>query len=496
MTHRTDPRIGAGLTGLLGLALGWATLELGDPDTLWHVLLGQRLWQTWEFVGPAPRAGLLSGDYVYNQWLPELAAAAAHAAGGLPGVAILAHLGRTVLIATIYLIARREAGPLASAAVSLGFVVAALGAFTARPQLVAIVLLAVVVGAWRASERDGRARWWLIAVLLGWGTCHGSWVIGSCVGMGVAAIRLGRARHEGLRSAMRSQSRLLTVAAVAAVVPLVSPLGTRVVQPFLSVREVAWFADEWRPAPWGSPPMVAFLLLVGLALAGWARRWLARHEPPTIVDVLSVGAGLVLALPAARGVALGAVIVLPAAARAWGGSMPKRPAGPAAPVATRPDLALRRPTRGEYAALLLPLVVGLGWAAVRAPSAAAEPANVPAAVSPALHRLPPGSVVFNDIALGGWLLWEHPQLVPVVDTRLESYGSAYLHDYVDTLNARGDWAGALHRIQARAALLTPGTPLATALRNAGWQVVARGDTGRPAGADRAAYELLMPPEPP
>jgi len=173
---------GAPAIGLIGLAVGSGTLPIGDADTLWHVQLGQRLWQTWQFVGPAPRPGLLSGDYVYTQWLPELVASGAYAVWGLPGVAVLAQLVRLGLVAALYLVARREGGPLASALAAFLALAAALGALTARPQLLGVLLLAVAVGGWRASARDARARWWLVPLLWVWGASHGTWTVGVAVG--------------------------------------------------------------------------------------------------------------------------------------------------------------------------------------------------------------------------------------------------------------------------------------------------------------------------
>ena len=190
------PPWGAVLAGLTGLVLVLGTLPLGDPDTLWHILLGQRLAQTWDFVGPAPRPGLLSGDYVYTQWLPELVAAAGYAVWGLPGVAVLAAFARLAFVAWLYRTARREAGPLASLVVLVLTLGATLGALSARPQLVGVLLLGVVATAWRATALDGRPRWWLVPVMWIWGASHGTWIVGVAVGaLALALHAMGRQFH-------------------------------------------------------------------------------------------------------------------------------------------------------------------------------------------------------------------------------------------------------------------------------------------------------------
>jgi len=248
-----------------------------------------------------------------------------------------------------------------------------------------------------------------------------------------------------------------------------------VVHGFLAVRDISWFAEEWRPATWDSPQLLPFLALVGWTGLGWAFARRQGGHRPTLVDVSFLGVAILLAAPAYRGIALGAVVLAPVAAAAW---------GPATGVARpeRPD----PPDRVERVALALPLAAAAVWTLLAAPGMAASPARVPSALSEPLRALPAGTVVFDDVALGGWLLWDQPTLVPVLDTRLEAYGSAHLHAYVDALAATPGWERTLAGWRVGAALLAVDAPLATALEQAGWHESARALGGR------TTYVLLLP----
>ena len=455
------------LAGALAIPLATLALPLADPDTPWHILVGQRLWQTWEFVGPAPRPGLLSGDYVYHQWLPQLAAAGAYAVWGLPGVALLAHVGRVAVLAAVYRLGRSHGSPAAACITVALSVVALAGAFTARPQLAALLLLAGSVYGWRATARDGRTRWWLVLVSWVWACSHGTWVVGLAVGGLAVAARWWVDRP----TVPRGPALVLAASGLAG---LATPLGLTLVSAVESIREVAWFADEWRAPTLADPPFIAFLLMVAGVVLGWAGH---RRRPP-LFDTLSVLLSVGMAVSSYRGVALGAVIIGPVLA---GALTSHRGSGPH----PRPAIIARsRLGRAESARLALPIILSVVLAASVAPVSAATPGNAHDAFSGSLRALPVGSVVLNDVALGGWLLWSYPNVVPVVDTRLEAYGSDYLRTVVAAYHVQPGWEVLVERTAARAAVLKSDSPLATALVSTrGWTRV---------GVDGGFVLLLAP----
>jgi hypothetical protein len=203
------------------------------------------------------------------------------------------------------------------------------------------------------------------------------------------------------------------------------------------------------------------VLLVGAA-------WVAHRELVRWSHVLLLGLGLSLGLTTARTVAVGAIVVAPLAA----GALDR-------------VLGRMRPSRGREPVLVAGIVGAvLGVCAVLAAGAPREPVGVPARLAPALRALPDGTVVYNDDALGGWLMFSYPELHQTADTRAELYGPAQARSYLRTMAARGNWQQSLEERGAGAALVNERVPLASALqREAGWRLVGR-DHG---------YVLLLPP---
>jgi hypothetical protein len=88
-----------------------------------------------------------------------------------------------------------------------------------------------------------------------------------------------------------------------------------------------------------------------------------------------------------------------------------------------------------------------------------------------LSRLRPGTVVFNEYMVGGWLLWGHRQLAPVIDPRTEVYSVPYVDEYMAAVRAAPGWERTVARSGATAAVLGVRSPLAYALRTqSGWVV--------------------------
>jgi hypothetical protein len=448
------------LLGLLLLALTRsAGTGIADPDTLWHVLAGDHLRATWQFAGPDPLSPFTTEPWVLTQWLPELGLSLAHSWGGLPAVVLLADLGRLAVCLAVYVGCRREGGPLPAALVTAVTVLGTAASLSPRPQLVGFALLAVTTTAWLATVRDLRARWWLVPLGWVWASSHGTWVVGVMLG---AAVTVGLVADR--RVDLRRGARLLAVPVLSAAAALVTPLGPRLLETFGTVRAVSPYIQEWRRPGLTEPATLALLALALVVVV----TWLVRREPATWTGAAILLVGLGWGLSYARSVALGAIILAPLAARAL-------------------DRALGRPrpALGREPAVVAVLVAGsVAVGAVLAGSGPRGPVGVPTGMSSALRSLPPGSVVYDDDLLGGWLLYSFPALQPTADTRAELYGPAVARAYLRDVQAQDGWQASVNRHRPAAALIGADTPLATALADrAGWTVVRR----------ERGYVLLEPP---
>ena len=437
---------------LLGLARN-AVTGISDPDTLWHVLAGRHLWDTWQFTGPDPLSSFTVRPWVLNQWLPDLAFAGTEHLGGLPAVLWLTQLGRVAICVAIYASCRRIAGTLPAALAAGLAVLGTADSLNPRPQLVGFLLLAVTVDAWLRTVRDRRPRWWLLAVAYVWACSHGTWVVGVSLGLAVVAgLALDRRRDRSITVSLLL--RLAAIPVAAAGLAALTPVGPALFSSFATVRAVSPYIQEWRYPALDDPSVLALAALaVVVPLV-----WLTRRPAWSWAQLAVWAVGLCWGLSSMRTVAVGAIVLAPLAAGALDLAL------------ARPRTPVRRPER-----LLLGggVLATLALSAILAATGPSGPTRVPAAFDEELARLPAGSVVYNADVLGGWLMWSHPDLRHTADTRWELYGAQQARDYLATANTEPGWEAAFDRFHASAVIVEQDIPLVTALQHRGWTLADR-----------------------
>lgn len=447
---RWGPVVGFGL--LLVALCRSAGKGISDPDVLWHILAGDHLRATWQFVGADPLSHFTTHPWILTQWLPELGLSYANAIGGLRAVALVTQLGRLAVCVAVYVSCRRESGPLAAAVVAGLAIVGTAASLSPRPQLVGFALLAVTTAAWRSTLRDLRARWWLIPLTWLWASSHGTWIVGVMLG-GAATLGLLLDRRVDLRGT----ARLLGVTLLSAVAALVTPLGPRLLETFGTVRAVSPFIQEWRRPELTQPSTLALIVLVAIVVAIWSAHADLRTWGAASMLLVGVAWGFTYT----RSVAVGAIIIAPLAAQAL-------------------DTVLGRPRPRwgrEPQVLAIVVAATIAVTALAAWTGPQDPVGVPTRLSSALRSLPPGTVVYNDDSLGGWLMWSFPDLEQTADTRAELYGPDRARSYLKVMSAERGWQASFDRDQPTAALLAEQSRLAGALASDRHWVVAGRDRG-------------------
>lgn len=346
------------------------------------------------------------------------------------------------------------------AAVVVAFI-GALGVTGPRPQLAGAVLLVVTVDAWLRTADDGRPRWWLVPLTWLWACTHGGWVIGIAVGLLVSLA--GLLDHPG-----RPLSRRLlpfAVPALGGVAALLTPVGPRLLGAMGQIGQISEFINEWQ-APSLLVPFMAFTM-GGIAVIVVAALTVPNY-PLNWARIVLLAFAAASAMTYLRTIAVGALVMAPLLAEALQALIGRSPTPP---------------SRVERSVALGGVALALVVAGLALPSIARDPGEVPVGLSPRLAELGP-QVIYDEIALGGWIMHAHPQLTPVIDTRSEVFGRAYLEDYRVVERAARGWEAKFDAAHARVALLLEDSPLASALvAQRGWQAM---------GAD-AGYVLLVAP---
>ena len=377
-----------------------------DPDAFWHIVAGQHLQQTGQFILNDPFGAGTENIWILNQWLPELLMHWANAVGGLAGVAWLLCLGSLLVGLAVMASARRRSSPLVAALVTAVAFVAMSGSLSPRPQLVTFAFAAITTSAWLLTREDLRIRWWLVPLTWLWACSHGMWFFGPVLG---AIVILGLLAER--RVSIGAAVRLALVPLLSVGVAALTPVGPRLFTSPFQVGEVTSLISEWQPAGLGDVGLLACLVLVGVVVFTQARRW-TRDWVAVFLTLFA----LVLALSWGRTIAVAAVVLAPLVAQAVHEMMGQPPTV--------------RATRRESWASGVAGILALGLVLLLAPGVAGEPGRGPSALDAPLAHLPTGTVVCNDQADGGWLMLRHPRLKPTMDTRVELYSVERIRHYL------------------------------------------------------------------
>lgn len=442
----------AGVGAVLAVTVGRALDPLTDPDMWWHLVAGQGyVYEGWSLAAPPPLTPFATVEWFSRSWLPEMAIAIVNDLSGLTGIAWVYGLGLVVFVLTVYASLRRWADPLVA---SLGAAVtwlAASASTTERPQLVGYILLAVVVAAWLRAAETLRPPWWTIPVMWVWSASHGTWILGVMIGIGVT---LGLLLDRAITP--RRSVRWLGTAALGLAVGALSPVGFGNILAFAEVRGFQDYISEFQPPSLEDPHLLAALALAVVALAPAVR----TRSKMSWTHLALLSQGLIWTLYTVRSIAWGAIMIAPLAAMEM------------QELVARNDERTTRVNRTETATLAVIAVAALTSLALLLPSVPSQAEMYPWSLGDELARIPAGSPVVNTYHLGGWLEWEHPNVVPVIDGNTNGFLPNDLKAHIDADKALEGWQEYVEDTGARHALLDTDSALELALRErSGWHVV-------------------------
>lgn len=443
LRRRLDVLPVALLVLLLAVVLRYSALHLGNTDTWFHLVLGDRFRHGWSLTDPGALTPFATSSWVPTQWSIEVLASQVQDWFGLPGVAWLFGAFFLAMVLGTYWTCRRRGRALAAAVVTALVVFGAAPSLSARPQVVSLVLLTVTVAAWLATWDDGRIRWWLVPMTWVWATAHGLWSAGVLLGL-VCCVGLWLdGRYVGRRALLPFAVPVLSVLAA-----VLTPVGPRLLTSQLAVSARTSLIGEWGPTSFRSLPALAVATMIAVLVVLWARDGRLSW---TRIGLLLLAAAWTLTV--SRMVALGGVVLAPLLAEALERAIMR----------TSPSSARLAVPRPEQAALALMGVGYLVVLAVAAPRAAAAPEEVPSRLASRLEALPSGSVVLVEDGIGSWVEWRVPGVHPVIDGMLDAYPVGYIEDFFAATRLEPGWRGFVERSGARVAVVEVGSPLTAAL---------------------------------
>lgn len=313
----------------------------------------------------------------------------------------------------LYLALRRAGAEPVLAAVFLWLALfVARGRLQARPEMITMLLLPLVVWLlWRfRSTGASGALWLLVPAMAVWANLHPGFLFGlgllglALVGETVEWLRPGvSAEDHGAIGARILVIGRLTMACGAASLATPRPLGPHwlALESFLGFRALGFRNLEWEPMPFGADTWPFWLLLIGtvLLLALDLRR---AHA----ADVLSVAAFGLLAVQTQRSAALLALVAPPVAAASLRRLQP-------IPLGGRASAGGRAVVHAALALAALLLVPAALRTPVGPPGVGMSWGRVPVEAASWVAREGPHGRLFHHYRLGGYLGWRFGEGRPV-----------------------------------------------------------------------------------
>lgn len=455
----------------LGLLIAFRERGFYDPGSLWHIKVGEIILDR-----GMPRTDpfsytLADHPWVPQQWGAEVLMALAHRAGGLDALLLCFATGVAFLYTLIFRrCVQNGMGPLLAGVIVGGVLCVGAFHYFVRPHMFTIAFLAWTMMSIIDYERGQATLWRLVGLIplyVLWVNLHGG-VLGGTLTLGLAvagwvglwAIRSlrGEATAAGpgvgrLATPVDSwRTALVLVAIVVAcgLTPFVNPHGLEMIhtwQRIVGSKVLPQVVNEHKPLDPASPLGLTVLALGGfylILLAGtlpqWPRVswlvplvWLAfsfqgiRQGP-----LFAICAGVAIADLWPQTLWHRLLRQYGDGSTAWDPSNAdevRRRSSPLGPALLLPAVLVAIAWKLDVQGVEVP-VIGSGWVRL-------DPNFIPSDLTDEVldyaRRVPPGTPIFNDANLGGYLIYHAPSLKIFMDDRCELYGDDNIRFYAETM---------------------------------------------------------------
>ena len=451
--------------------------RLEDPDLWWHIKTGMLIVRNHAIPAVDPFSYTAAGHHwIVQEWLSEVILYGIHKAFGNYGILFY----RAILVFIIYalvarLLVKRMGSGMGTWALLALTAFAGSPNWTERPNLLSFLLFVVTL---MLLDRGGKAMWWFVPIAALWANLHGMVVLGVGLVAVIAAAEWLKvlAHWEG---ADRARAKLLSFVTGASILAaFVNPYGPKLfIHAFRLIKLVQGFVGEWASPNFHAPGPIIFMALLLLTVAALAFN--PERKDPT--DVALALAFTVLALQAARNLAVGGIVLGLVSARYLPGALASIPRNPQA----RKDVG---DTSSAVLGLMGIVIVLIGLGAVLATGfpKSSNPKDIlddsfPIATIKSLDR--PGVRVYVHDGWSGLAIYYDCGPIPSVaagcqharvfiDLRWDFYGAKLSHEYGATHDAAPEWRKDLDSSCTTDVLVPPSASIAQVLAlDSGWRLV-------------------------
>ncbi len=444
-----------------------AKMNILDPDTWWHIAVGQRILATHAWPWTDTYSSTVSGTaWIAYEWLGEVVMGAAASVAGLWSATVLLVALAGVLLLLLYYCATLRCGNSKAAFVACVTLIPTAGPFfTLRPQLLgALFLLITLIILERFRAGHERALWFLPPLFLIWVNTHGSFVFGFLV-LGVnwlsGQVQFSSGGLFAERWTKRQSLQLLLSILFCTLVLPITPYGTRLAaypltmalsQP-VNVKNI----EEWQPL---GAELLLGKLFIGVALLFFLAT-LVQRPKFRLAEIILALFGVYAACVHLRFILLFIILFAPLWAVVFSRWVPEY----------RADLDHPFINAGLIAVIAVVLVY---FFPTRTELDQRVQKEYPQQALQYLADHPVQGRMLNDYGWGGYLIWSaRPRNMIFIDGRADIYEyGGVLSDYLSIMRLEPNALQLLKKYDVEACLIKQDAPLGTALAGTpGWERV-------------------------
>lgn len=456
----------------------FASRPLSDGDFWWHLKTGEYIVKNLSI----PRVDFYSftvpgKHWVAHEWLSEVIFYFIYTRAGFNAL-IFVFTMLTVL--AFWIVFRRtQAHPFVKAVAVLLSVWSILPTAGVRPRAFTLLFAAIYLFVLHrfVRERETRAVWWLVPLMIVWVNLHAGYLIGLVlIGLVIVGVVLDAwFAGETLASHWPQLKTLALVFVACLLVVNLNPQGPRIFifpfEFFLSPVQQDQITD-WLSPDFHEKGLFPLLLLILLTIAALALS--PKRVKPS--ELLLYLATLYMTLKSNRHMAIFALIAGPMLA---GYSQHWLDATPFARL-FGPSQAQSRSTGGRQIIFNVILLVPLIACFIKLKSVIYSPPAQERVGVPlnAVRYLKDNGITGNTFTdpniWGGYLIWETPANPVYIDGRIDMYGDEFMREYLGMIRGLTRWQEPFDKYGVQVAIVSPTSVLRLQLEQSpSWQQVYR-----------------------
>lgn len=445
-----------------------------DSDTFWHLRSGEWMLDNKQLLNfDVFSHTRINETWINHSWLSEIPMALFYRVGGFSALNLVTAILIWFTFLFVYL--SGQGGPFLRAFVVVLAATTSAVYWSARPQIVSLLLAAVFNYILILYRQRGRNYLWLLPILMiAWANLHGGFAIGfillvmTFAGQFVVFIFGEGHPYEGLLWV--GVTGLLCAVAVT-----LNPYGPQMLlYPFktVSIGALQNYIQEWQSPNFHARESQVFIVfwLAVFASVGFSRKRL------DITDLLVFCAFSGLALVAARNIAVFAVVAAPILMlHADSALTDLQERWPRLKQAISPAPPTRAAQILNWVLLVIVALAVLVKVALPLNPKTTDDAvalYAPVGAANYLKATPTPGLLFNSYNFGGYLAWAlYPQVRIYVDGRTDLYDDVFLNEYLNAYQAGPGWQQTFEKYGIETVLVEGNSPIARELlRTPGWAV--------------------------